>query len=180
MHRHHDPSRRFARHAPQFCLPNGPHARRTGARRTGGVLRWLSPPSFLGARGKRLYHVTVLPGLDVAALVHGLFNSDTGFLILVASSSPYPSRCLLGSSISCRLARRKRTTSRSRDEARLEGSHPVLPGGSAINLRSRSRSCAMQRGTPAAAVRVRDATRQRHVRQRAATYWRRSRRSCGT
>ena len=78
--------------------PRPPHRRR----RTGGCCGGCRRLVFLGLVAVA-YHVTVLPGLDVAALVHGLFGPDTGFLILGASSS-IPSRCLLGSSISCRPA----------------------------------------------------------------------------
>ena len=64
--------------------------------------------SFLGPDGQRLYHVDLLPGLDVVRICIRTFNSDMGWLIYGCIISPYPSRYLLGWATSCRLARRKR------------------------------------------------------------------------
>ena len=69
----------------------------------GGCRRLVS-----GAR-KRLYHVDA-SGFDVGSIVHGLFNSTRPFLFRLHPFA-IPVALFAWLSISCRLARRKRTTS---------------------------------------------------------------------
>ena len=93
-------------------------------------MQLLSLRSFLGADGQRLYHVTVLPGLDVARTCARTIQFGHGLSYSWLHPLRHTRRAVC-------LARQFRVAwrdasgrHRAQDEARLEGSHPILRGGS--------------------------------------------------